>query len=331
MRKFKHPVDLKAAADAASFPISVDVTLAELVQAHSLAKPRLELELRLRKWCDPVHGFGHESAWSISSERLQKAADALVEVGYATSTVNRDIGALGQVFRWAIVNRRMAPRGFVSPTLSIKRFEEKIRYVASSEQDILSLRLAAKMGKDRLFTLFVWMLVDSGARKSELLHRSWQDLDILGGKLIVPRTKNGDSRTLFFTPETMALAKRLKPALAVGSVDRLIFAGRNGITPICYRKKWSSLTGMLRRPDLRVHDIRHWVAASLLRNGVGVGVASQILGHRDQTMLLRRYGHLDHMSQQDAQKARWRSVSESTARLNPTWSLSTNFGEAYAT
>lgn len=330
MRKFKHPVDLKAAADAASFPVPVDVTLAELVQAHSLAKPRLELELRLRKWCDPVHGFGHESAWSISSERLQKAADALVEAGYETSTVNRDIGALGQVFRWAIVSRRMAPRGFVSPTLSIKRFEEKIRYVASSEQDILSLRLAAKMGKDRLFTLFVWMLLDSGARKSELLHRSWQDLDISGGKLIVPRTKNGDSRTLFFTPETMSLAKRLKPALAVSSADRLIFAGRNGITPICYRKKWSSLTGMLRRPDLRVHDIRHWVAASLLRNGVGVGVASQILGHRDQTMLLRRYGHLDHMSQQDAQKARWRSVSESTARLNPTWSLSTNFGESYA-
>jgi integrase len=321
MRKLKHSVDLKAAADAASFPVSVDVTLAELVQAHSLAKPRLELELRLRKWCDPVHGFGHESAWSISSERLQKAADALVEVGYATSTVNRDIGALGQVFRWAIVNRRMAPRGFVSPTLSIKRFEEKIRYVASSEQDILSLRLAAKMGKDRLFTLFVWMLVDSGARKSELLHRSWRDLDIAGGKVIVPRTKNGDSRTLFFTPETMALAKRLKPALAVGAVDRLIFAGRNGITPICYRKKWSNMTGMLRRPDLRVHDIRHWVAASLLRNGVGIGVASQILGHRDQTMLLRRYGHLDHMSLQDAQQVRWRSVSESNARLNPTWSL----------
>jgi integrase len=321
MRKFKHPVDLKAAADAVSFPVPVDVTLAELVQAHSLAKPRLELELRLRKWCDPVHGFGHESAWSISSERLQKAADALVEAGYVTSTVNRDIGALGQVFRWAIVNRRMAPSGFVSPTLSIKRFEENIRYVVSSEQDILSLRLAAKMGKDRLFTLFVWMLLDSGARKSELLQRSWQDLDIPGGKLIVPRTKNGDSRTLFFTPETMALAKRLKPALAVGSADRLIFAGRNGITPICYRKKWSNMTGMLRRPDLRVHDIRHWVAASLLRNGIGVGVASQILGHRDQTMLLRRYGHLDHMSLQDAQQARWRSVSESTARLNPTWSL----------
>ena len=27
-------------------------------------------------------------------------------------------------------------------------------------------------------TLFVWMLVDSGARNSEVLHRTWQELDI---------------------------------------------------------------------------------------------------------------------------------------------------------
>jgi integrase len=81
------------------------------------------------------------------------------------------------------------------------------------------------------------------------------------------------------------------------------------------------MTGILRRPDLRVHDIRNWVAASLLRKGAGVVVASQILGHHDQTMLLRRYGHLDHMSRQDAQQARWRPVSASAALLNPTWSL----------
>ena len=37
MRKFKHPIDLKAAADAASSFVPVDVTLAELVQAHSFA------------------------------------------------------------------------------------------------------------------------------------------------------------------------------------------------------------------------------------------------------------------------------------------------------
>jgi len=89
-------------------------------------------------------------------------------------------------------------------------------------------------------------------------------------------------------------------------IHRLIFAGKNGITPINYRKKWISLTSMLCRPELRIHDVRHWVAASLLRSGVGVGVASQIMGHRDQTMLLRRYGHLDACSLQSAQEVRWK-------------------------
>ena len=89
-------------------------------------------------------------------------------------------------------------------------------------------------------------------------------------------------------------------------IHRLIFAGKNGITPINYRKKWTSLTSMLCRPELRMHDVRHWVAASLLRSGVGVCVASQIMGHRDQTMLLRRYGHLDACSLQSAQEVRWK-------------------------
>ena len=33
------------------------------------------------------------------------------------------------------------------------------------------------------------------------------------------------------------------------------------------------LIGISRRPGLRVHGIRHWDAALLLRNGVDVGVA----------------------------------------------------------
>jgi integrase len=158
------------------------------------------------------------------------------------------------------------------------------------------------------------MLADSGARKSELLERTWNDLDISNAKMIVPMTKNGDSRTLFFSPATMCLAKQIRPSFSQSTnlsnpklhIHRLIFAGKNGITPINYRKKWTSVTSMLCRPELRIHDVRHWVAASLLRSGVGVGVAPQIMGHRDQTMLLRRYGHLDACSLQSAQEVRWK-------------------------
>jgi hypothetical protein len=60
-----------------------------------------------------------------------------------------------------------------------------------------------------------------------------------------------------------------------------------------------------------------WVLAGVSsRTGRAV---SQILGHRDQTMLLRRYGHLNHVSLQGAHQQRWRSLSASATQLNPTW------------
>lgn len=144
--------------------------------------------------------------------------------------------------------------------------------------------------RDKRFGLFVAMLADSGCRKSEVLERSWSELDIEGRRLVIPMTKNGDSRTLFFSQETMALATKLKP-----KEDRLIFAGRRhgGSSPINFRRPWEELTKMIGRPELHMHDLRHHVAASLLEAGVTIGVASQVLGHRDHAVLMRRYAHLE--------------------------------------
>lgn len=60
---------------------------------------------------------------------------------------------------------------------------------------------------------------DLGARNSAMLCRAWQVPNICAGKIIVPRTKNGDSRMLFFTRETMASANRFKPTLATSSAE----------------------------------------------------------------------------------------------------------------
>jgi hypothetical protein len=40
-----------------------------------------------------------------------------------------------------------------------------------------------------------------------------------------------------------------------------------------------------------------------------------------QDLNIRTKGYPDHMSLLEAQQARWKSVSASTAQLNPTWSL----------
>ena len=46
MRKFHSPVNLKASADAALHTVAVDVTLAELVQAHALGRLSLKHDYR---------------------------------------------------------------------------------------------------------------------------------------------------------------------------------------------------------------------------------------------------------------------------------------------
>ena len=60
-------------------------------------------------------------------------------------------------------------------------------------------------------------------------------------------------------------------------------------------------------PDLHMHDLRHAAAADLLRSGVTLGVAAQVLGHSPQ-VLARRYGHLETATLRQAQEQRWRSM-----------------------
>jgi site-specific recombinase XerD len=45
-------------------------------------------------------------------------------------------------------------------------------------------------------------------------------------------------------------------------------------------------------PELYMHDVRHAAAAGLLRAGVTLAVAAQVLGH-SPPVLARRYGHLE--------------------------------------
>ncbi len=127
-------VDLAAAVQLAAEHTPRALTLEELVRAYDSYKCGGECA-RLRKW---PSALGHLSAWDITTECLSAAALAMVEAGYKGSSPNRDLSALGTVYRWAI-ERRFAPRGFRSPTLGAKRFKEDIRRVYVDEEEVLAV------------------------------------------------------------------------------------------------------------------------------------------------------------------------------------------------
>lgn len=294
-------IDLASAMEATGGPdAAVELTLAELVKAFSVARCDGS-DLRLRKW---VAAFGQLSAWTITTDQLERAAKAMLEHGYKSGSVNRDLSSLGSAYRWAR-QRRLSPRGFRSPTLDIRRFDEGIRRVHLEREQLEALRARAVAFRDRRFGVFVSLLVDSGARKSELLERRWAEVDLDRREILAPTTKNGTPRLLFFSERTADLLRRVFPRR---DPDKLLFEGRVPGQPISFRKAWETATTEAGLPDLRIHDIRHAAAASLLRAGVTLPVAAQVLGH-DPAVLARRYGHLETEALRRAQERAWTTVN----------------------
>lgn len=293
-------IDLRQVAkDVAKPNVNDELTFAELAKAWLAVTRNGDDLLRMRKW---VELFGDRVAWTISTDELIGIAQGMLEHGYAPGSVNRDIGAIGSMYKWIICERK-APVGFVSPTLSVKRFPEAIRVVDVEPAAIQRLKDISATFKDRRFQIFVRLLADTGARKSELLERTWGDFDFEKRRIYLQSgvTKTGKARALFFSEETAALIKRLIPSRPK---ERLVFPGRTDDLPVNYRSSWLKLTAMAGIPEFHMHDVRHYRARELLLKGTPLAVAAQIMGHGAQ-VLERRYGHLAVDEKQAAAEEAW--------------------------
>jgi integrase len=322
-RRLGVSADLRVIAPREGLPL----TLRELIALRQAENPTAHADstMRMRKWLDDFQ-LGDLPAWGITREQIEAGSRIMVQQGYAISTANRDVGELGMLYRWA-AKKEFTPDGFNSPTITIARDPEPMRVIEPARPgEWEQLRRLAKGFQDPKFTLFVWLLMDTGARRSEIGERTWADFDLdaeEGPNLVLKAedTKTDKPRRLYFSHETAQLLRRLRP------VERyrgcLVFVSPRGTGPNKYRKPWARLTELLGRPDLRVHDLRHMVAAELLKQRKGMSQVAQMLGH-SSLVLHRRYGHLDDSAVRDMQADRlglenerplgWKEVDEAKVR-----------------
>ena len=284
---------------------AVPLTLRELCQLYMArhANER-DMEMHLRRWLEDF-GLAERSAWSITTEELVNGSTAMVdEMDYAQSTANRDLSSFGTLYIFAH-EHKLCAADFVSPTLAIRRRDpDNVRHVEPArpgEWDMM--RRAARVGADAHFTAFVWLIMDSGARRSEVTDRRWDEFDLdaaEGPHIVLMDTKTGKPRRIYFSQDTAALVRRLRPTERYR--HELAFAGRGGM-PRKFQEAWKRYAERIGRPGLRVHDLRHMVAAELLRAGKGMSQVAQLLGH--STLVLHtRYGHLDDAGVRDIQRER---------------------------
>lgn len=161
----------------------------------------------------------------------------------------------------------------------------------------------------------------TGLRRSEVLGLKWGDMDLETGRFRVVRSlqrvrdENG-SRIDFLGGKTERsrrqatlpvltierlrrwrveqAARRLRLGPAWSDLDLVCDRGDGGpLDPDAFTKGFKRLAKQAElRPGVRLHDVRHGVATTMLAKGVHPAIASAVLGHASPAFTMKAYQHV---------------------------------------
>ncbi|WP_017430767.1 tyrosine-type recombinase/integrase [Vreelandella jeotgali] len=200
-----------------------------------------------------------------------------------------------------------------NPTNKIESFpmnNKRERYLTNEEAQ----RLLKALDQSDAPTVkyIVMMLLLTGARKSEVTHAQWKDIDRSMRLWRIERNKSGKTR---FVPLSNAALRMLDQ---VPRYEGCPWIFPNPQTRKPYEFIYASWNTARRRAgleDVRIHDLRHSFASFLINNGRSIYEVQQILGHT-QITTTERYSHLSRESLLEAADAAGSMVGDASDALD---------------
>jgi integrase len=184
----------------------------------------------------------------------------------------------------------------------------------SPEQVAILFRLALETNP--ALAAFVRLAASSGARRGEIVALRRRDLNVAegvlsiergivlaDGKLIEQGTKTHQGRRISLDASTLAILQTHldqmdEQASSVGAqlnADSFIFSDAADASspwlPDSTTRAFRALCSKAGVEDVRLHDLRHYVATRLLAAGVDVRTVAGRLGHRNASTTLNVYAH----------------------------------------
>ena len=147
------------------------------------------------------------------------------------------------------------------------------------------------------------LFILTGARLREILHLTWDMVDLERGLLLLPDSKSGDRTIVLNAPAQMVLAE-------LPRIDRYVIPGKPrraapGRSPESrpradLKRPWQMVrkrAGLEASPEnprlrVRIHDLRHTFASIGVGSNLGLPIVGKLLGHA-QSKTTERYAHLD--------------------------------------
>jgi integrase len=225
--------------------------------------------------------------------------------------------ALAQGVKWGLLS--VNPAANASPP----REPHREASVPTAQQVGRLIEAAQAVNPD--LSCFLRLAAVTGARRGELCGLTWRDIDFRKRRLLIERsvvvgpdgalfekeTKTHASRRISLDAGTVELLRfhrvRCKQAAAAAeailSDDTYVFshdvANRTPWRPDYVTLAFSRVRDELEL-DVRLHDLRHFAATSMLVNGQDVRTVSGRLGHADAATTLGVYAHFLESADEDA-------------------------------
>lgn len=237
----------------------------------------------------------------VNSDILESFRQKRLSQGCASQTIKHGINCMIGAIQLARKD------GYQSPSITVplvRTPNSRMRYLSIEEERRLLHELSPKRVVNGLsadpcrradrqkwmqdnYDLVV-MLIDTGARYSEIANIAWKDIDLNRGEIRLWRSKVQNESVIYMTDrvETI-LHRRLR-----GSNAPTVFVNKagdkRGYSAVAIRKAFRR-AGL---DDCTIHTLRHTHATRLIQNGLSIQEVKAVLGHSDIRTTMR-YAHLE--------------------------------------
>lgn len=182
--------------------------------------------------------------------------------------------------RWGLISD--------NPVAGVTLNRESPRERALTDSENKRLTFAFTETADTPAKLAIEMLFFTGARKSEVLNATWDQIDLETGIWTKP-SSHTKQRKLHRVPLNSAAIDVLRRAEMFRD-GNVIFPGRNGKPLGDVRGAFKKICASANIVGLRIHDLRHNFASILAEKGTDLFIIGKLLGHT-QTASTARYAH----------------------------------------
>lgn len=241
---------------------------------------------------------------SLGIDDIEQFRERRIAEGCAPQTIQHSINLVRGALKHA------SRLGYDAPNLAFiaeKITKRRVRYLSWDEEAKLLTELdPAREGRglsrvqdrsaDMIAALqdcydLIVVLLDTGARYSEVANIEWQQIELATKTIRLWRTKVQNESVLFMTDRVHEILSRRERSRR----GRFVFANKNGgsrgYSAQAIRKAFNR-AGL---SDCTIHTLRHTHATRLIQNGLNLYEVRSVLGHSDIKTTMR-YAHLEQAS-----------------------------------